>query len=80
MSSTPRDLDSLRCLIAFKTSDSKSGAKDKNSEDDKMVGKIIGQGLLYSDCKYFENLSTTSQDWFKCLPSASRCIEATFPE
>jgi hypothetical protein len=49
MSSTPSGLDSLRCLIALETSDSETGAKDKNSEDEEMAGKTTGQGLLYTD-------------------------------
>jgi hypothetical protein len=34
MLSTPRDLDDLRRLMALKTSESETGAKDKNSGDD----------------------------------------------
>jgi hypothetical protein len=46
MSSTPADLDDLRRLITLKTSESETGAKDKNPEDDERVGKTTGQGLL----------------------------------
>jgi hypothetical protein len=49
MLSTPTDLDVLRRLTALKTSESETGAKDKNSEDNERVGKTTGQGLLYVD-------------------------------
>jgi hypothetical protein len=49
MSSTPADLDGLRLLIALKPSESETGAKDKNSEDDEKVGKTAEQGLFYTD-------------------------------
>jgi hypothetical protein len=78
MSLTPADLDGLRRLIALKTSESETGAKDKNSEDDKRVGKTAGQGLLYADRKCFDSLSATSQDSIKCLPSTSSWIELGF--
>jgi hypothetical protein len=48
MSSTPTDLDDLRRLIASKSSETETGAKDKNSEDE-MLGKTTRQGLLYTD-------------------------------
>jgi hypothetical protein len=38
-SSTQTDLDCLRCLIALITSESNTGAKVKNSEDDKKGGE-----------------------------------------
>jgi hypothetical protein len=34
------------------------------------VGKTVGQGLLYTDWKCFENSSTTSLGLIKCLPVA----------
>jgi hypothetical protein len=49
MSSTPTDLDSFSRLMALIISESEADAKGKNSEDDKMVGKTIGKGLLYTD-------------------------------
>jgi hypothetical protein len=51
MSSTPTDSDGLRPLIRVtsKTSESETGAKDKNLDDDERAGKITGQGLLYTD-------------------------------
>jgi hypothetical protein len=36
-------------LMASITSDSETDAKGKNLEDDKMVGKTVEQGLLYTD-------------------------------
>jgi hypothetical protein len=36
-SSPPTDLDDLRCLMGLITSESGTGAKGKNSEDDKSV-------------------------------------------
>jgi hypothetical protein len=47
MSSTPTDLDGLRRLIALKTSQSETGANDKNSDVER-VGKTTGRGLLYT--------------------------------
>jgi hypothetical protein len=35
--------------MALVTTKSETDAKGKNSEDDKRVGKTIGQGLLYTD-------------------------------
>jgi hypothetical protein len=49
MSSTPADLDGFSSLMALIISESEREAKGKNSEDDKMVGKTIGQGFLYTD-------------------------------
>jgi hypothetical protein len=49
ISSSPTDLDGLRRLIALTTSESVTGAKGKNSEDDKRAGKSAGHGLLYTD-------------------------------
>jgi hypothetical protein len=49
MSSTPTDLDGLSRLMALIISESETEAKGKNSEDDKVVGKSIGPGLLYTD-------------------------------
>jgi hypothetical protein len=49
MSSSPTDLDGLRRLMALITSESETGDKVKNSEEDKKVGKRTGQGLLYTD-------------------------------
>jgi hypothetical protein len=60
MSSTPRDLDGRRRLMALIISDSETDAKGKNSEDYRRVGKTVGQGLLYTDRKCFENSSATS--------------------
>jgi hypothetical protein len=48
MSSTPTDFDGLRRLIILKTSESETGAKDKNSEDEK-EGKTTRQVLLCTD-------------------------------
>jgi hypothetical protein len=45
MTSTPTDLDGLRRLIALKTSESETGANDKNSDDVERVGKTTGPGL-----------------------------------
>jgi hypothetical protein len=39
MSSTPTDLDGLRCSMALITSKSETEAKGKNSEGDKRAGK-----------------------------------------
>jgi hypothetical protein len=47
--STPTDIDGLRRLIAFITSESETEAKGKSSEDDKRMGNTGGQGLLYTD-------------------------------
>jgi hypothetical protein len=55
MSSTTADFDGLRHLIALKISESETGAKDKNSEDKKWLGKRTEQGLLCTDCKCLEN-------------------------
>jgi hypothetical protein len=49
MSSCPTSLDDLRCLMALIISESETGAKVKNSEEDKRLGKTTGQGLLYAD-------------------------------
>jgi hypothetical protein len=49
MSSTPTDLDGLSRLMALIISESETEAKGKNSEDNKMVGKTIVQGLLYTN-------------------------------
>jgi hypothetical protein len=49
MSSSPTDLDGLRCLMALITSESETDAQVKNSEEDKIVVKTTGQGLLYTD-------------------------------
>jgi hypothetical protein len=57
MSSTPADLDGLSRLMALTMSGSETDAKCKNSEDDKMVGKTLGEELLYTDWKCFENSS-----------------------
>jgi hypothetical protein len=35
--------------MALIISESETDAKGKNSEDNKMVGKTVGQGLLYTD-------------------------------
>jgi hypothetical protein len=43
MSSTPRDLEGIRCLITIKISESETGGKDINSEDDERIGKTTGQ-------------------------------------
>jgi hypothetical protein len=48
-SSSPTDFDGLRRLMALITSESLTGVKVKNSEEDKRVGKTTGQGLLYTD-------------------------------
>jgi hypothetical protein len=45
MSSTPTDSGDLRRSMALKTSESETGAKDKNLEDDESVRKTIGQGF-----------------------------------
>jgi hypothetical protein len=60
MSSTSADLDGLSRLTALTMSESERDAKGKDSEDDKMVGKTLGQALLYTDWKCFENSSATS--------------------
>jgi hypothetical protein len=49
MSSAPTDLHGLSRLIALKTSESETGAKDKDSEGDERVGKTTEQGLLGTD-------------------------------
>jgi hypothetical protein len=49
MSSSPIDLDGLKCLMALITSESETYTKVKNLEDDKRVGKTTGQRLLYTD-------------------------------
>jgi hypothetical protein len=49
MSSTPTDLDGLSRLMSLIITESETDPKGKNSEDDKMVGKTIGQELLYTD-------------------------------
>jgi hypothetical protein len=49
MSSTLIDLDGLRRLIAIKTSESETGAKDKDSQDNEKMEKTTGQGLLCTD-------------------------------
>jgi hypothetical protein len=41
MSSTPTDLDGFRRLMALLTSESETDPEDRNSEDDKRVGKKI---------------------------------------
>jgi hypothetical protein len=46
--SSPTDLDGLSCLMALIISEPETD-KGKNSEDDRMVGKRIGQALLYTD-------------------------------
>jgi hypothetical protein len=48
MSSTLTDLDGLRGLIALKTSESETGAKDKNTDVEKLWKKTW-QRLLYTD-------------------------------
>jgi hypothetical protein len=48
-SSNPVDLDGLRCLRALKLSESEIGAKDKNSEHGRRVGRAYRQRLLYTD-------------------------------
>jgi hypothetical protein len=60
MSSTPKVLDGLRGLTVLITSESETDAESKISEDDKRVGNTVGQGLLYTYSKCFENLSATS--------------------
>jgi hypothetical protein len=57
ISLTPIDLDGLGHLTALITSESDTETNDKNSEDDKSVGKKTGQGLSYTDCKCFQNSS-----------------------
>jgi hypothetical protein len=49
MLSTPTHLDVLGRLTALKISESETGAKDKNSEDDESVGETTGKGLLCTD-------------------------------
>jgi hypothetical protein len=41
MSSSPTDLDGLRRLMAFITSESETGAKVKNSEEDNRTRIIV---------------------------------------
>jgi hypothetical protein len=77
-SSTPTDLNGLRRLMTFITSESETGDKCKNSEDDEMVGRTLGQGMLYTDWKCVESSSATSLGWFKCLPSTSSWMELEF--
>jgi hypothetical protein len=60
MSSTSTDLDDLRQLKIFKTPETEIRAEDKNFEYDEKVGKISGQILLYTECKYLSNFSATS--------------------
>jgi hypothetical protein len=65
MSSCPEDLVGLRRIIALKASESETGAKDKNSEDDEMARKPTGQGFcILND---FFNSSAKSQGSIKCL-------------
>jgi hypothetical protein len=49
VSSSPTYSDGLRHLKAVKLSQSKTGGKHKNSENDEKVGKITGQGLSYNN-------------------------------
>jgi hypothetical protein len=78
MSSSPTDLDGLRCIMAWITAESETDANVKNSEDDKRVGKTTRQGLLYTDLKCFEYSSATSLGLIKCLPSTSSWLELEF--
>jgi hypothetical protein len=48
---TPADLDDFRNLMPLKISESETGARDKNAEDDEWVGKTREQGLLYAELK-----------------------------
>jgi hypothetical protein len=50
-------------------------AIDNNSGDYKRLGKTIGQGLLYTDWKCFENSSATSLGLIIYLLSTSSGIE-----
>jgi hypothetical protein len=43
MLSTPTDLDGLRRLIALNISESETGGRDKNLEDDERMGKNTGR-------------------------------------
>jgi hypothetical protein len=46
--------------MALIKSNSETDPIGKNSEDDKRMGKTIGQGSLYTDWKCFENVSASS--------------------
>jgi hypothetical protein len=65
MSSTPRDSDGLRCLIALKISESEKAAEDEDSEDDE--GAARQQDM---DCYIL-----TTQASIKRLPRTSRWAE-----
>jgi hypothetical protein len=69
MSSTPTDLDGLRGLIALKISESETGAKDQNSDIEK-VWKKTGQRLLGF------KFSSTSID-FSCLNLSDLIVALT---
>jgi hypothetical protein len=51
MSSTPTDLDGLRRLIALKTSESETGANDKNSDDNNKITHLQFQAMKFDSIK-----------------------------
>jgi hypothetical protein len=66
ISSAPKDLDGLRRLIAFKISQSETGAKDKNSEDDKGWRRRQGKDIRQQLHKVRPSTYYEPQDFLGC--------------